>query len=95
VNLHFLQRGGRGIFNCGSGQARSFLAIAQTLREQHGSGEIAYVPFPSDLQGKYQRFTQADLQQLRAAGCDHTFTSLQHGLEQYYRILHEDDGYRR
>lgn len=95
VNLYFLHNPQRGIFNCGSGTAQSFEDIARNLRELHGSGEIEHIPFPADLAGKYQRFTQADLSQLRAAGCAHSFLSLQEGLTDYYRALRGAGGYRR
>jgi ADP-L-glycero-D-manno-heptose 6-epimerase len=95
VNLYFLHNAQRGIFNCGSGKAQSFEDIARNLRELHGGGEIESIPFPADLAGKYQRFTQADLSQLRAAGCAHNFLSLQEGLTDYYRALRGAGGYRR
>jgi ADP-L-glycero-D-manno-heptose 6-epimerase len=95
VNLHFLQGGARGIFNCGSGSSHSFVTLAQTLQELYGSGAIAYLPFPDELRAQYQRFTRADLGALRAAGCQHEFTSLREGLTSYYRMLCDDDGYRR
>jgi ADP-L-glycero-D-manno-heptose 6-epimerase len=89
VNLYFLGNAKRGIFNCGSGQPRSFVDVASCLRSAHGSGEIAFVPFPEDLRGKYQRFTQADLTQLRAAGYDRPFCTLDAGIERYYRALQD------
>jgi ADP-L-glycero-D-manno-heptose 6-epimerase len=95
VNLFFLHGHKSGIFNCGSGLAQSFEQIALGLRALHGSGEIEPIPFPSDLAGKYQRFTQADLTQLRAAGCTHSFLSLEDGLTDYYRQLRTTAGYRR
>jgi ADP-L-glycero-D-manno-heptose 6-epimerase len=96
VNLHFLRENtARGVFNCGSGTPRSFLSVAEILGELHGADAIEYLPFPSDLSGKYQRFTQAALGELRAAGCYHAFLSLREGLTQYYRLLREADGYRR
>ena len=95
VNLYFLHAAKSGIFNCGSGVACSFEQVAHGLRELHGGGEIEAIPFPADLAGKYQRFTQADLTQLRAAGCSHTFMSLQQGLSDYYRALRHAGGYRR
>lgn len=95
VNLHFLRDARRGIFNCGTGQAHAFLTLAQDMAGAHGTGHVEYMPFPEDLRGKYQRFTQADLTQLRAAGCEHSFTSLRDGVTSYYRTLRDHDGYRR
>lgn len=95
VNLFCLQSGARGIFNCGSGEARSFVAVAEALRAKHGSGVLETIPFPDDLRGKYQRYTAADLTQLRAAGCRHTFTPLAGGVGAYYRVLRASEGYKR
>ena len=50
------------------------------------------VPFPEALVGKYQAFTQADLGQLRAAGYDGTFTSLEEGVRAYAELLVETGG---
>ena len=95
VNLHFLDHGGHGIYNCGTGTARSFAAIARVLSTLHGRGEIRYIAFPDDLQGKYQEFTEADLTTLRAAGCDHPFVTLEEGLARYLAILDAAGGYHR
>jgi len=95
VNLYFMHAAVSGIYNCGTGVAQSFEQIAAGLRELHGGGEIEDIPFPADLAGKYQRFTQADLTQLRAAGCSHTFLGLRDGLTDYYRALRNAGGYRR
>ncbi len=70
----------KGIYNAGTGQARSFNAIAQTLIKLLGKGHIEYIPFPDVLRGKYQSFTQADLSTLREAGYTKAFTSLEEGI---------------
>lgn len=80
LNLFFADRGGRGIHNAGTGQARSFNAIAQTLIRLLGRGRIEYIPFPEELRGKYQSYTQADLGSLREAGYDRPFTPLEDGI---------------
>ena len=46
------------------------------------------MPFPEHLKGAYQSFTQADITTLRAAGYQELFTSLEAGLEKYYRFFH-------
>ena len=70
----------KGIFNAGTGQARSFNAIARTLIGLLGQGRIDYIPFPDSLRGKYQSFTEADLGTLRAAGYAREFTTLEEGI---------------
>ncbi|MDE1980484.1 MAG: NAD-dependent epimerase/dehydratase family protein, partial [Betaproteobacteria bacterium] len=103
VNLWFFDHPGKsGIFNLGSGRAQPFNDVAQTvvntLRQEAGQpalslaelvdcGEIAYIPFPDALVGKYQCHTQADLSHLRAAGCSHHFATVEEGTAQYMRAL--------
>ncbi|MDD4886787.1 MAG: ADP-glyceromanno-heptose 6-epimerase [Thiomonas sp.] len=103
VNLWFFDHPGKsGIFNLGSGRAQPFNDVAQTvvntlrmqaqrpalsLPELVASGEIAYIPFPDALAGKYQCHTQADLSHLRAAGCAHHFATVEEGTAAYVRAL--------
>jgi len=85
VNLWFWRHPEKvGIFNCGTGQARTFNAIAHQLQRLHGSGELRYIPFPEHLRGCYQHYTQANMTRLRAAGFNDAFHSLEQGLMAYY-----------
>jgi len=84
VNLWFLDNpAASGIFNVGSGKAQSFNDVANAVIKWHGSGKVRYVPFPEHLSGAYQSFTQADLTQLRQAGCDVEFRSVEDGVQHY------------
>jgi len=101
VNLHFLDnRGHSGIFNCGTGRAQPFndvaVAVVNTLREERGetplalpelvqAGLIRYVPFPEDLKGRYQSYTQADTTRLRQAGFEAPLRDVQTGVSEYVR----------
>ena len=87
INLHFYESKSSGIFNAGTGKARSFEDIATTLQRLHGSGEIETIPFPEDLRGKYQEFTEAGLNNLRSAGYIEEFIPLEEGVRQYYEQL--------
>ena len=58
-----------------------------TLQQAVDQQLLTYVDFPDALVGKYQCHTQADLSALRAAGCDHTFASVQQGVSAYIRQL--------
>ncbi len=60
----------RGVVNAGTGASRSFNDVARALMAVHGEAAIEYIPFPADLEGRYQHFTEADLTGLRALGCD-------------------------
>jgi len=70
----------KGIFNVGTGQARSFNEVARTIVARIGAGAIEYVGFPASLAGRYQSFTQADLSGLRSVGYGENFTSLEDGI---------------
>ena len=92
INLYFYETKKSGIFNAGTGKARSFYEIAEIMKILNGSGEIEDVDFPSDLKGKYQEFTEADLINLRNVGYKDGFLSLEEGLNQYYDLLTSSDG---
>ena len=82
VNLHFAATDNVcGIFNVGTGKARSFNEVAHKFIKLMGEGEIEYVPFPDKLVGKYQSFTEADLTKLRDAGYTSEFMSLEEGID--------------
>lgn len=99
VNLWFLDHPEKsGIFNCGTGAAQSFneVAVAAVNACRHARGEmplpleimqrdglIEYIAFPKDLSGKYQSYTQADLNALRAAGYAHEFLTVNQGVNRY------------
>ena len=103
VNLHFLDHPeASGIYNCGTGRAQSFndvaAAVVNTVREARGEsalslaqlvaqGQVQYVPFPPQLVGKYQSFTEADLSQLRAAGYSGDFCTVEAGVGSYAKRL--------
>lgn len=84
VNLWFLDNPEvSGIFNAGTGRAQTFNDVANAVIEWHGKGKIRYVPFPEHLEGAYQSFTQADLTQLREAGCEVEFRPVESGVKDY------------
>ena len=103
VNLHFLENPEvSGVYNCGTGRAQSFNDLAGavinavraargeprlSLAELAARGLIEYIPFPPQLAGKYQSFTEADLAQLRAAGYPGEFMPVEQGVEAYVRDL--------
>ncbi len=94
VNLFFLDHPEKkGIFNCGTGKARSFLDIAKIMKNLYEKAEIEFIPFPEVLKGKYQTFTEADLGNLRRAGYKERFSSLEEGVTEYVKILKKSNGY--
>ena len=104
VNMHFLENRGRsGIFNLGTGRAQSFndvaVAVINTLRDKQGEGALTleqireqellrYIPFPEQLKGKYQSYTQADMEDLRAVGgYEAPFLDVEQGVARYVSCL--------
>lgn len=99
VNLHFLDHPEiSGIYNVGTGRAQPFndvaVAVVNAVRRTRGeaqanldelvrAGAIEYIPFPEDLKGKYQAFTQADLAALRNAGYAERFLDVSEGVGRY------------
>lgn len=78
-----------GIFNCGTGRAQPFNDIANAVIAWHGRGAIRYVPFPENLVGRYQSFTEADHAQLRAIGYDRPFLTVEQGVKKYLDWLNK------
>jgi ADP-L-glycero-D-manno-heptose 6-epimerase len=75
-----------GLFNCGTGEARSWLDLARAVYAALGRvPEIEFIDMPATLQPKYQYYTKADMGKLRAAGYDRPFTSLEDGVRDYVR----------
>ena len=96
VNLWFLaHRDVSGIFNVGTGRAQTFNEVARAIIGGRGHGRIRYVPFPTELAGAYQSYTQADLGALRAAGCDHAFRDVQAGIADYMAFLDRGESPRQ
>lgn len=73
-----------GLFNLGTGKARNWNDLATALYTAAGRPpHIEYMPMPDHLKGKYQYFTEARMDRLRAAGYDRPFTTLEEGIGRY------------
>ncbi len=85
-----------GLFNVGTGQARSFRDLARAVFAAMERPErIDYVPTPEAIRDKYQYFTEARMDRLRQAGFDRPPTALEEGVSRYLRDhLLTDDPYR-
>ncbi len=85
-----------GIYNVGSGAARSFRDLAETVFRVVGvAPRIDYVDLPEAVRAQYQYFTQARVDRLRAAGYDRDYTSLENGVTRYIEsYLAATDPYR-
>jgi len=85
-----------GLFNLGTGEARSFKDLAHAaFAALNRQPNINYVDTPEQIRDKYQYFTQAEMAKLRAAGYEAPFTSLEDGVADYVRTyLEADNPYR-
>ncbi len=73
-----------GLYNLGTGKARSFYDLAaNTFTSQGLEPNIEFVDMPEDIRDKYQYFTEANMAKLRAAGYDKPFSSLEEGVKDY------------
>jgi ADP-L-glycero-D-manno-heptose 6-epimerase len=103
VNMFFLENPDKsGIFNLGTGKAQSFndvaVATINALRATTGEAALTveqmdhqqllrYIPFPEQLKGKYQSYTQADVRGLRATGYTESFLTVEQGTSRYVNHL--------
>jgi ADP-L-glycero-D-manno-heptose 6-epimerase len=78
--------------------------VINSLRNIHGHVEMSlsdlvderlleYVPFPEALKGKYQSFTQADLTNLRSAGYQEDFLTVEQGVSKYMTWLSDNSDF--
>lgn len=86
----------KGVYNLGSGRARSFADLARAVFDAAGKpARIDYIPMPEVIRDKYQYFTEANMSRLVAAGYDQPMTGLEDGISDYVRAyLSQPDPYR-
>ncbi|MGA2507214.1 MAG: ADP-glyceromanno-heptose 6-epimerase [Chitinispirillaceae bacterium] len=87
MTLFFLEKPEvNGIFNIGTGTARSWNDIARALFTAAGKkSAIEYIPIPETIKDKYQYFTCADLTKLRKAGCNYQCMSMEKAIDEYVK----------
>lgn len=85
-----------GVFNAGSGQARSFADLATATFAAAGKAPaIAYIDMPEAIRDRYQYFTEASMDRLRALGFGGQSTPLEEGVRRYVQgFLSQPDPYR-
>lgn len=75
-----------GIYNLGTGKARTFLDLTKNTFEAMGIEEnISFIDTPEDIRDKYQYFTEAKMEKLRKIGYTNEFHSLEAGIEDYVK----------
>jgi ADP-L-glycero-D-manno-heptose 6-epimerase len=73
-----------GLFNLGTGTARSYLDLAHAVCDAAGRPRaVEFIDMPASLRGQYQSFTEAPMARLRAAGYSGRFTPLEEGVRRY------------
>ncbi len=85
-----------GLFNVGSGRARSWLDLAHAVFRAVGRApQIEFIDMPANLAQRYQYLTEARTQRVRAVGYDHAFSDLESGVSDYVQgFLSQADPYR-
>lgn len=85
VMMYLMQnQNDNGIYNVGTGKARSFLDLTTSVfNSMKINSEISFIDTPVDLRGRYQYFTEAEIQKLRDIGYTKPFTELEEGVDQY------------
>ena len=75
-----------GIYNLGSGKARTFLDLAKnTFKNSDVTPDISFIDTPADIRDKYQYFTEANMSKMRSIGYSKPFHSLEDGIADYVK----------
>ena len=75
-----------GLYNLGTGKARTFLDLARnTFKAMDIPENIEFIDTPEDIRDKYQYFTEANMKKLRSIGYSEEFYSLEKGIDDYVR----------
>ncbi len=83
-----------GIYNLGTGTARTFLDLAKnTFKAMHIAESINFIDTPADIRDKYQYFTEAKMSKLQKAGYTRPFATLEEGVEDYVKNYLSTDTY--
>ena len=83
-----------GLYNLGSGKARTFLDLVKsTFKAMGKEPNIGFVPTPEDIRDKYQYFTEANMNKLKGIGYNKPFHTLEEGVEDYVKNYLKDKTY--
>ena len=88
MTLHFAEKGcaANGLFNLGSGEASTWLALAGAIFAALGrEPKVEFIDMPEALRARYQYYTKADISKLRASGYDRPVTPLAEAVADYVR----------
>jgi len=86
IHFFFENKDKNGIYNVGSGKARSFNDLARAVfNTMEKPFNVEYIPMPVEIQDKYQYWTEADLTKLRKIGYKEEFTELEDAVSDYVK----------
>lgn len=84
--MHHRKSESNGLYNLGSGKARTFLDLAYATFDAMGkTRNVSFVDTPEDIRDTYQYFTEADMSKLRGIGFDRPFASLEEAITDYVK----------
>lgn len=84
ISFFMEEKPASGLYNIGTGKARTFLDLANTVFETLGkTPQIDFIDTPEDIRDKYQYFTEAEMQKLKVAGYSKATYSLEEGVKDY------------
>ena len=84
MTLHFLDNKARGLFNIGTGKARTWIDLVASIFTSMGiEPDIEFIEMPENLKEKYQYFTEANIHKIRKTGYNKKITSLEDSVEDY------------
>ena len=85
--MHHRKNESSGLYNLGSGKARTFLDLANaTFKAMGQAPRISFIDTPVDIRDTYQYFTEADMSKLRSIGFNRAFSSLEDAIEDYVQL---------
>jgi len=88
------QRPESGLYNLGTGKARTFVDLAKSTFEALDlQPNIEFIDTPEDIRDKYQYFTEANMRKLLATGYHKPFTALENGVDDYVRNYLSEENY--
>ena len=84
--MHHRKSSSNGLYNLGTGHARTFLDLAKaTFHAMGRTPEIGFIDTPEDIRDTYQYFTEADMSKLRSIGYDRAFHTLEAAIDDYVK----------
>lgn len=92
--MHHRKSTSNGLYNLGTGQARTFLDLAKaTFRSMDTEPNISFIDTPKDIRDTYQYFTEADMSKLKSIGYERPFHTLEEAIEDYVKQFLQKDAY--